>query len=166
MFCQAATCQNRCVHSALVTLNHFHPKWPCKWQQFYKTFFFFCWMLCDLRLGTCKRNEPPPPRSFVFFSPMALWARHILLHSSSSMFSVEAETKWRCRSFLKVLKHLWCSFLPNSTLLCPSGNSESFLPTATRQLRLQPSLSISVSSTTPIFVGGHDLRYPVQWITE
>ena len=40
------------------------------------------------------------------------------------------------------------------------------LPMATRQLKLQPSLSISVSSTIPTFVGGQDFKQPVQCMTE
>lgn len=39
-------------------------------------------------------------------------------------------------------------------------------PMATRQLKLHPSLSGSLSSSRPIFVGGQLFRYPVLWIVQ
>lgn len=39
-------------------------------------------------------------------------------------------------------------------------------PMATKQLRLQPSLSGSLSSSKPILVGGQLFRYPVLWMVQ
>ena len=118
--------------------------------SFLSVFFFFLFANSFFFFFTKKICTP-------FFLPLHLFCHFYTLHTELRHFSDASQKyflSWPMPPSIQVFEmqsyHHWILVIP----------------IATKQLRLQLSLSMSVSSTIPTLVGGHDLRYPVQWITE